>query len=134
MHGPAEAHTAQLPWGMAAKPDKAQRTIRISMLDSMRFVPDRIEVKRGETVRFLISNDGGLLHEFVLGTKAGLEEHVQRMARHPTMHHEADHMVHVQPGKTGEIVWTFSHPGEFHYACLIAGHYQAGMVGALLVK
>ena len=37
------------------------------------------------------------------------------------------------PGKTGEIVWTFNRPGDFDFACLIAGHYQAGMVGKIKV-
>ena len=119
---------------MAGKKDHAQRTIRISMLDSMRFAPENIEVKRGETVRFLISNNGTLLHEFVLGTKASLDEHARMMAQRPTMPHETDDMTRVDPGKTDEMVWTFNRPGQFYYACLIAGHYQAGMVGAVLVE
>ncbi len=120
--------------GAAGRREDTQRTIRISMLDTMRFVPEMIEVKRGETVRFLLSNDGAVLHEFVLGTKAILDEHVRMMAQHPDMPHEADYMAHVDPGKTGEVVWTFNRAGRFNYACLVAGHYQAGMVGAVLVK
>jgi plastocyanin len=27
----------------------------------------------------------------------------------------------------------FNRPGEFDFACLIAGHYQAGMVGKITV-
>ena len=42
-------------------------------------------------------------------------------------------MAHVPPGKTGEIVWTFNRAGEFEFACLIAGHYQGGMVGTIKV-
>jgi uncharacterized cupredoxin-like copper-binding protein len=39
----------------------------------------------------------------------------------------------VPPGKTGELVWTFNKPGNFDFACLIAGHYQAGMIGKITV-
>jgi len=42
-------------------------------------------------------------------------------------------MAHVAPGKTGEIVWTFNRAGEFDFACLIPGHYDAGMVGKIKV-
>ena len=85
-------------------------------------------------MRFLIRNDGTLLHEFVLGTKATLDEHARMMAQQPNMPHEADYMAHVDPGKTGEVVWTFNRVGQFYYACLVAGHYEAGMIGTVLVK
>jgi uncharacterized cupredoxin-like copper-binding protein len=49
------------------------------------------------------------------------------------MEHEEPYMAHVSPGKTGEIVWTFNKAGNFDFACLIAGHYQAGMVGKITV-
>ena len=42
-------------------------------------------------------------------------------------------MVHVAAGKSGEIVWTFNRAGEFDFACLIPGHFQAGMVGRIRV-
>ena len=134
LHTATVAQAAQASWGIAGKRDGAQRTIRMSMLDSMHFAPEKIEVKRGETVRFLIRNDGTLLHEFVLGTKATLDEHARMMAQQPNMPHEADYMAHVDPGKTGEGVWTFNRVGQFYYACLVAGHYEAGMIGTVLVK
>ena len=40
---------------------------------------------------------------------------------------------HGPPGKTGEIIWTFNRAGQFEFACLIAGHYQGGMVGTIMV-
>jgi uncharacterized cupredoxin-like copper-binding protein len=49
------------------------------------------------------------------------------------MEHDEAHMVHVAPGQTGEIIWTFNRPGEFEFACLIAGHFQAGMKGTVIV-
>lgn len=103
------------------------------MSDDMRFTPARIEVRQGETVRFVFRNRGQTLHEFVLGTKAVLEEHAALMMKFPDMEHDEPYMAHVAPGTSGEIVWTFNRAGEFDFACLIPGHYQAGMVGQVVV-
>jgi uncharacterized cupredoxin-like copper-binding protein len=123
----------QMPWGIAGDAKVARRTVEFSMTDDMRFTPDRLEVGAGETVRIVIRNAGAVQHEFVLGTKAVLDEHAALMARFPAMEHDEPYMAHVPPGKTGEIVWTFNRAGEFDFACLIAGHYQAGMVGKVRV-
>ena len=123
----------QKAWGIAGDAKAAKRTVEVKMGDNMRFVPERLEFRQGETVRFVIRNDGKLLHEFVLGTKKELDEHAALMVKFPTMEHDEPYMAHVPPGKTGEIVWTFNRPGEFDFACLIAGHYQAGMVGKVKV-
>jgi len=123
----------QKAWGIAAEAKLAKRTIEITMSDAMRFTPDRIDVKQGETVRFVIKNEGRMLHEFVLGTKKELDEHAALMIKFPTMEHDEPYMAHVPAGKTGEIVWTFNRAGDFDFACLIAGHYQAGMVGKVKV-
>ncbi len=103
------------------------------MLDTMRFVPDRIDVRIGETIRLVHRNGGKLMHEFVIGTKKELDEHAALMLKFPDMEHDEPYMAHVPPGKTGEIVWTFNRAGEFDFGCLIAGHYQAGMVGKIRV-
>lgn len=124
----------QKAWGIAGDSDKADRTIEVSMTDQMRFTPDRIEVKLGETIRFVHRNNGQMLHEFVLGTKKDLDEHAALMVKFPGMEHDEPYMAHVGPGKTAQIVWTFNRAGEFDFACLIAGHYQAGMVGKISVS
>jgi len=129
----AELVKEQMPWGIAADPSEATRTIEVSMNDAMRFTPGSITVERGETVRFVVANAGDVMHEFVLGTSASNDEHAALMARFPGMEHDAPYMAHVAPGDTGEIVWTFNTGGEFAFACLIAGHYQAGMVGDIIV-
>ena len=124
----------QKEWGIAGDAKAAKRTVKISMADTMRFTPDRLEVKQGETVRFSVKNDGKITHELVIGTKKVLDEHAALMLKFPNMEHDEPYMIHVAPGKTGEIIWTFNRAGEFDFACLIAGHYQAGMVGKVLVK
>ena len=123
----------QKPWGIAGDAGRVTRTIEVQMLDSMRFSPDRIEVRLGETVRFVHRNRGQVMHEFVIGTKKELDEHAALMMKFPNMEHDEPYMAHVGPGKKEEIVWTFNRPGEFEFACLIAGHYQAGMVGRIVV-
>ncbi len=123
----------QKDWGIAGDAKQAKRTIEMQMLDTMRFVPDRIEAKLGETIRFTMKNTGQLMHEFVIGTKKENETHAALMVKFPNMEHDEPYMAHVPPGKTGQIVWTFNRAGEFEFACLIAGHYQAGMVGRIVV-
>ena len=123
----------QKPWGIAGEAKAARRSIEIRMSDAMRFTPAAIEVSQGETVRFIVRNEGAQMHEFVLGTKQELDEHAALMLKFPNMEHDEPYMAHVPPGKSGEIVWTFNRAGDFDFACLIAGHYQAGMVGKVRV-
>jgi uncharacterized cupredoxin-like copper-binding protein len=123
----------QTPWGIAGDARDATRTIRIEMRDTMRYSPDRIVVREGETIRLVHRNRGKIMHEFVLGTKQELDEHAALMLKFPGMEHDEPYMVHVAPGKQGEIVWTFNRAGTFDFACLIPGHYQAGMVGKVVV-
>ena len=123
----------QKEWGIVGEAKDAKRTITLAMSDTMRFTPDKIEVKQGETVRISLKNTGKILHEMVIGTKKELEEHAALMVKFPTMEHDEPYMAHIPPGKTGEIIWTFNRPGEFDFACLMAGHYQAGMVGKIKV-
>jgi uncharacterized cupredoxin-like copper-binding protein len=123
----------QKPWGIAGDEKEVKRTISVNMTDNMRFTPDKLEVKQGETVKLVIKNSGKVMHEFVLGTKKELDEHAALMVKFPNMEHEEPYMAHVGAGKTGQIVWNFNKAGSFDFACLIAGHYPAGMVGKVIV-
>jgi len=128
---PVEAE--QMVFGIAGDPKRVTRTIEIDMRDTMRFVPAQIDVKRGETVRFVIRNSGAVLHELVLGDMTDLEQHAALMKRFPGMVHAEPYMVHVEPGRNGEFVWQFNRAGEFHYGCLVPGHFEAGMIGRIRV-
>ena len=132
-HGPSQASVQeQKPWGVAGDAKHA-RTIEVRMSDDMRFRPDRIEVREGETIRFVVRNAGGVLHEMVIGTGEDLREHAALMRKFPGMEHEEPSMAHVKPGERGAIVWNFNRPGTFQFACLLPGHYEAGMQGTLVV-
>lgn len=124
----------QTDWGIAGDAKAARRTIEVRMLDTMRFTPDHIEVQQNETLRFRIHNAGRQMHEFVIGTRRENQQHAALMMKFPDMEHDEPYMAHVPPGKTGQIVWTFNRAGRFEFACLIAGHYQAGMVGTIEVR
>lgn len=126
--------TAEQGFGKAARPEEATRTVKVDMADTMRFTPSEIAVKRGEAVRFVATNRGKVMHEMVLGTRADLERHAEMMRKHPGMEHDEPHMLHVGPGKTGEMGWRFTRAGEFLYGCLVPGHFEAGMVGKITVR
>lgn len=112
---------------------EATRTIDISMSDMMRFTPDSLKVEQGETVRLRITNSGKIPHEFVLGTKPEITEHAEIMRKSPEMGHADANSARVASGKTSEIIWQFTKPGQFLYACLIPGHWEAGMQGTVTV-
>jgi uncharacterized cupredoxin-like copper-binding protein/Cu/Ag efflux protein CusF len=143
--GVADAHTDvkkakidyskadEMAFGKAADPARAQRTIKVDMADTMRYTPAEISVNRGESVRFVATNRGKVMHEMVLGTREELTQHAEMMRQHPGMEHDEPHMLHVAPGKTGEMGWQFTRPGEFYYGCLVPGHFEAGMVGTIKV-
>ena len=121
------------PFGREGNPKKVSRTLNVDMSDAMRFSPASLTVRQGETVRFEARNTGRIMHEMVLGTMNDLKEHAALMKKHPGMEHDEPYMAHVAPGKTEEIVWQFTKAGEFDFACLIAGHFDAGMMGKVKV-
>ena len=121
-------------FGREGDPKKVVRTIKLDMADTMRFSPSDVTIKRGQTVRFVVHNSGKVLHEMVLGTVDALKEHAELMKKFPEMEHSDPNMAHVKPGTTGQIVWQFNQAGEFQFACLQPGHYEAGMVGKVTVK
>jgi uncharacterized cupredoxin-like copper-binding protein len=141
-HGAATAHGAgraahsqaeDTAFGEAGIPARVARTVEVSMTDRMRYDPAVIHVKRGETVRLVAENHGAILHEMVIGTMDELKEHAALMKKFPNMEHEEPNMAHVKPGGKEDIVWKFTKPGEFYFACLQPGHFEAGMVGKVIV-
>jgi uncharacterized cupredoxin-like copper-binding protein len=124
----------QKPWGIAGEAKDAKRTVTIRMGDDMRFAPQHIDVKLGETLRLRAENKGKVMHELVIGTRAELEAHAEMMKKHPNMEHDEPYMAHVPPGQRGDIVWTFNRAGEFEFACLLPGHFEAGMRGTIRVR
>lgn len=129
----AAAKAEQQDWGIAGNARAARRTIEIGMTDAMRFTPSKLQVREGETVRFVVVNRGRQPHQFVLGTRKVLDAHAALMRRFPQMDHDEANAVNVAPGRRKSLAWTFNRPGEFSFACLIPGHYEAGMTGTVKV-
>lgn len=121
-------------FGRQGDPKNVTRVVKLGMSDAFRFTPADITVKRGETIKFIMHNDGKQMHEMVLGTPEELKQHAEMMKKFPEMQHADANMAHVKPGASGEIVWQFTKVGEYQFACLLPGHYEAGMVGKVTVK
>lgn len=120
--------------GQTGSSAAVSRSVTIGMHDAMRFSPARLTVRRGQTVQFDVANEGQVLHELVLGSAAEIAQHRRAMRQDPGMAHQAPYMVHVAPGQRGTLVWQFSSPGVFEFACLLPGHYEAGMRGTVTVS
>lgn len=120
--------------GLPGVASQVNRTINIEMNDAMRFIPANLTVRQGETIRFLVKNVGKKEHEFVLGTKQELKKHNELMGKFPEMEHADANMIRVASGQTGELLWHFTKTGEVHFACLIPGHFDAGMKGKIKVS
>lgn len=147
------APAGHFDFGQPAPAASATRTVQVDMTD-IAFTPTTLDVKAGETVRFVLVNKGQLLHEFNLGNAAMHGAHQKEMLAmqqsgmltptgmsHAGMDHGAMGMQHddpnsvlVGPGKTAELTWTFSRADNLEFACNVPGHYQAGMVGKVKVE
>jgi uncharacterized cupredoxin-like copper-binding protein len=139
MPRPASAHEdhGHFSAGRPGDPQKPARVVNIKMFEGdgkMGFEPARIEVRRGEQVRFVLYNGGEEDHEFVLATVAENRKHAEVMKKHPEMEHDDPNAKRLLPYGNGELVWKFTKRGQFEFACLIPGHYEKGMVGKIIVK
>lgn len=117
--------------------DGGERVVEITAHDSMAFDPPDIEVEAGETVTFEVTNDGEIVHEFVLGdeqTQREHADHMQEMDGAEDMHHDDPNVLTIEPGRTESLTWTFEEAGEVLYGCHQPGHYEAGMVGTVTVR
>ena len=126
-------------FGQAAAAKQATRTVNVTLGD-MYYEPKALEVKAGETVRFVLHNKGQVEHEFSLGDAAMHARHQKEMLEHAAMGHSMAGMQHddpntvmVAPGQSAELTWAFSKATGLEFACNVPGHYQAGMVGQLTV-
>ena len=130
-------HADAMAIGHPGDPALVDRTIRVSMLDAsdgaMTFDVAALEIVQGETLRFVLMNEGSQTHDFVMATREEIAEHRASMSGAPDMAHEAGYAARVEPGETATLVWTFANEGTFAFACLIPGHYEAGMHGRLTV-
>ncbi|CAM8659288.1 MAG: hypothetical protein A3E00_12285 [Curvibacter sp. RIFCSPHIGHO2_12_FULL_63_18] len=126
-------HSEETAIGKAGVATKNTRTVTVEMADNMRYTPSEIQVKKGETVRFVVKNVGKVRHELSLGTEKELLEHLEQMKKNPGMEHDEPSKITLDAGKQGEIVWQFTKAGTVNFACLMPGHFEAGMKGQVKV-
>jgi len=149
----AHGHGDESHAGIPGKPGNATRTINVTMFDNY-YEPESIPVREGETVRFVITNKGELVHEFNIGTPDAHVAHapeMQMMVDHGVLEadrinweaaramqksmghgmHDEPNSVLLEPGKSGEIVWQFPDHADIEFACNVPGHYDAGMAGEI---
>ncbi|ACL62897.1 cupredoxin domain-containing protein [Methylobacterium nodulans] len=134
---PGHSHGDDRAYGKPGNPKQPARVVQVTMRESdgkMEFVPNRLEVLRGEQVRFVLRNNGELDHEIVLGTLEENLKHGEEMRKNPDMEHDDPNAKRLAPKRTGEILWRFTKAGEFDFSCLIPGHREAGMFGTIIVK
>ena len=123
--------------GEPGNPKRPSRVVQISMKEAdgkMLFIPDRVEVKKGEQIRFVLRNNGELAHEFMLASREDNDKHAELMKKYPEMEHDDPNGKTLQTKKSTDLVWKFTKTGEFEFACLIPGHREAGMHGKVIVK
>ena len=120
--------------GGPADAGEAARTVEVTTLDTMTFAPARIDVSAGETVTFVVTNSGKVIHEFTLGDGAMQQQHAQAMAHMPSgMAHGFPNAITLRPGETKRLTWRFGDAGSLEFACHEPGHYQAGMRGHITI-
>ena len=137
-HDPKAGHSHEsFSAGEPGDPKKPARIVNVVMREAdgkMMFVPDRLEIKKGEQIKFLLRNNGDLDHEFLLASTAENLKHAEEMKKNPDMEHDDPNGKRLAPKKSAELVWRFTKAGEFEYGCLIPGHREAGMTGKIVVK
>ena len=139
--------------GKRGKIEDVTRVITVKMFDNY-YEPNKIIVKKGETVKFIVKNMGELVHELNIATKemhimhqpemAKMVEHeilladsidknkMKEMAKKDhAMAHKHENSLLLEPKEKGEIIWKFSSSAKLEIACNVPGHYEAGMVAKI---
>ena len=142
--------------GEKGNPDNIDRIIKIKMYDNY-YEPNFIEVKKGETIKFIVQNLGEMVHEYNIATKEMHIKHqpeMQKLMEHGillvdkidmvkmkemskkdhSLSHSHSNSIMLEPKKTGVIIWKFSKDINLEIACNVPGHYESGMVGKIVLK
>ncbi|NDW44544.1 plastocyanin/azurin family copper-binding protein [Ruegeria sp. PrR005] len=135
-HG-SGGHAGMMETGMPGQASQVNRTIEVTMSETddgeMIYTPKDFDIKKGETIRFSVTNKGELEHEFILDTMERNAMHKEAMSQQMESH-KSPNAITLEPGEKGEIIWTFGNSGTFEVACLIPGHYESGMFGKVAVN
>ena len=139
--------------GEKGDPNKVDKVIKIKMYDNY-FEPSEINIKKNQTIRFIVHNHGEFVHEFNIATKEMHLKHQPEMIKmveyeilladkidkikmkeiskkDHSMRHSHANSVLLEPNKSGEIIWKFNTDSKLEAACNIPGHYESGMIAKI---
>ena len=139
--------------GEKGNPNKVDKVIEIKMYDNY-FVPSEINIKKNQTIKFIVHNHGEFVHEFNIATKEMHLKHQPEMIKmveyeilltdkidkikmkeiskkDHSMSHSHANSVLLEPNKKGELIWKFNTDSILEAACNIPGHYESGMIAKL---
>lgn len=142
--------------GMKGKASDVSKTIKVDMYDNY-YEPKTINVKKGETVRFVVENKGVLVHEFNIATMMMHKKHgpemldmmkmgillpnkinkkkMKQMAKmNPKMAHSHANSVLLEPKQRAELIWKFTSDAELFGGCNVPGHLEAGMISKININ
>ena len=142
--------------GEKGKTSEVNRVIEIKMYDNY-FEPNEINIKKGETIKFLIKNFGSLVHEFniatnkmhlthqtemlkmmesgiLLGDKIDYEKMKELAKTDHSMAHSHSNSLLLEPNKSGEIIWKFNTETKLEAACNVPGHYESDMIAKININ
>ncbi len=129
--------------GMPGKESEINRTIEIIATDDLKFSQPSLDVKDGETIKFVLINKGETAHDFTIGTPEIQVAHQKEMSKmmEAMDSHEGHKMEHndpnalfLNPGEKKELIWKFKKTAKLEFGCNVPGHYQAGMKGDIKFK
>jgi uncharacterized cupredoxin-like copper-binding protein len=138
-HGHGQHEHGATTSGEAGDPARVTRTVTIKMSEYA-FDTQSLTFKAGETVKFVVINNGKLKHELTVGTAEEQKAHRAAMQSMSDMNHDEHshdmpaNAIHVDPGETREFVWHFTKAGSLQFACNYPGHADLGMEGSISVK
>ncbi len=125
MMGPSGVVAAPQPGdpGFVAGTTASPRVVRVVAGPGFAFSPSTIAVARGETVTFLVTTMGPLVHELMVGPADAVA------ADRPGTPEVAD----IGMMETRALTYTFDGSGPYAYACHVDGHYEGGMRGTITI-
>ncbi len=150
--GGSEAGGMQMGEGMAMSPSNAalmgeggllitkegafDREIVLGM-NEWSFSEMEIAVKAGETIKFTVTNDGEIPHEFMFMSPPLMQAANYRVTRADwsLLEHEAlFEQALVLPGGEFSFVLKVTEPGSWMFMCMLPYHMQMGMMGQMATE
>lgn len=121
--------------GLPASEQDVTKTIKVTMLDAMKYeFSEPLEISQGDVVKFLVNNEGNLVHEFSIGSLSEQKNHGKEMRNNPNMVHTDNNTISLKGGESGQLIWRFEGDSQVYISCNIPGHFEAGMFKKIVIQ